>query len=134
MTELSPSKKSVVVHRGARDAYQVAAALAEAGLLESLVTDLYWPNDRPWAARLTKGAKESTRRMLLARYSALLPSRLVTQTAFSGAISHFLDKWPGSPFSFRRRATRWTDAVMGRAAGAKALATNSCLLSYSYHG
>ena len=35
--------KFVVVHNGSRDGYQVAAALAEAGLLECLVTDLYAP-------------------------------------------------------------------------------------------
>ncbi len=44
--------KAVVVHTGARDAYQVARALDERALLECLVTDLYWPADRPWAARL----------------------------------------------------------------------------------
>lgn len=35
--------KFVVVHNGSRDGYQVAAALAEAGMLECLVTDLYAP-------------------------------------------------------------------------------------------
>ena len=35
--------KFVVVHNGSRDGYQVAAALAEAGRLECLVTDLYAP-------------------------------------------------------------------------------------------
>jgi glycosyltransferase involved in cell wall biosynthesis len=126
--------KSVVVHRGARDAYQVAAALAEAGLLECLVTDLYWPDDRAWAARLAGSVSASVRQMLLARYSPRVPSRLVEQTLFSGLISHFLDKLPSSPFSLRKRATRWTDGVMGRAAGARALATKSSLLSYSYYG
>ena len=32
--------KVVTVHRGARDSYQVARALQEAGLLERLVTDI----------------------------------------------------------------------------------------------
>src|ERR1700733_11712706 len=41
--------KAVVVHGGARDSYQLALALSEAGLLDSLVTDLFWPTDRAWA-------------------------------------------------------------------------------------
>ena len=35
--------KFVVVHNRGRDGYQVAAAMAEAGLLERLVTDFYAP-------------------------------------------------------------------------------------------
>jgi glycosyltransferase involved in cell wall biosynthesis len=127
-------KRTVVVHRGARDGYQVAAALAEAGLLERLVTDLYWPADCPWASKLVLQAGGSIRQMLLARYSPSLPSSLVTQTLFCGLISHFLDKSSKSPFSWRRRATRWTDRVMGHTAGDKAFKTNSHLLSYSYYG
>jgi glycosyltransferase involved in cell wall biosynthesis len=127
-------KKTVVVHRGARDGYQVAAALAEAGLLECLVTDLYWPNDRGWASRLALQAGGSIRQMLLARYSHSLPSGLVRQTLFSGIISHLLDKVSASPFSWRRRATRWTDQVMGQSAGECALNADSHLLSYSYYG
>jgi glycosyltransferase involved in cell wall biosynthesis len=134
MNERPNMQRTVVVHRGARDAYQVASALAEAGLLECLVTDLYWPNDKPLPARLARRAKDSIRQMLLARFSPLLPSKLVTQTLVSGTISHLLDKLPGSPFSWRRRATRWTDSEMGRTAGATALATHSSLLSYSYYG
>lgn len=33
--------KAVVVHAGARDSYQLAYALAEVGLLEALVTNVY---------------------------------------------------------------------------------------------
>src|ERR1700726_3743351 len=36
--------KAVVAFAGARDAYQVPLALAEAGLLERLVTDRYLPS------------------------------------------------------------------------------------------
>jgi glycosyltransferase involved in cell wall biosynthesis len=120
--------KAVVVHRGARDAYQVAAALAEAGLLERLVTDLYWPNPQAPGA-LPTAAKS----MLLARHSTRVSSSLVQQTLFSGAISQALDMLPKVPFSWRRRATRWTDAVMGRQAGELAARTNSLLLTYSYY-
>jgi glycosyltransferase involved in cell wall biosynthesis len=120
--------KAVVVHRGARDAYQAAAALAEAGLLERLVTDLYWPNAEAPAA-----LPASAKNMLLARHSTRVPSSLVHQTLFSGAISQALDMLPKVPFAWRRRATRWTDAVMGRRAGELAARTNSLLLTYSYY-
>jgi glycosyltransferase involved in cell wall biosynthesis len=112
----------------------VAAALAEAGLLECLVTDLYWPGDRRWAEKITLQVGDGIRQMLQARYSPSLPSSLVAQTLFSGIISHLLDKWSASPFSWRRRATRWTDRVMGQTAGERALETDSHLLSYSYYG
>ncbi len=40
---MTAPRRFVVVHNGSRDGYQVAAALAEADLLECLVTDLYAP-------------------------------------------------------------------------------------------
>ena len=39
---------AVVVFAGARDNYQLPIALNEIGCLESLVTDLYFPDDRRW--------------------------------------------------------------------------------------
>ncbi|WP_294229362.1 glycosyltransferase family 4 protein, partial [uncultured Chryseobacterium sp.] len=41
-------KKYIVVHAGRRDDYQVALSLAENQLLEKLVTDVYFPLDKPW--------------------------------------------------------------------------------------
>ena len=43
----SRQAKFVVVHGGARDSYQLAQALSDAGMLEALVTDLFWPADSP---------------------------------------------------------------------------------------
>ena len=126
---LNPSSKVVVVHRGARDVYQVSRALAEAGLLESLVTDLYWPQDRGWAKTLT-----SLSRMLTARYAPGLPSSLVRLCYPSGPLSFLLDKMPGVSFSRRQEAQRWTDATLGTSAGHLAERANAKLLSYSYYG
>lgn len=42
--------KTVVVHAGKRDNYQLALAMHEAGLLQSLVTDMYFPADKSWFA------------------------------------------------------------------------------------
>ncbi|MDQ2777574.1 MAG: glycosyltransferase family 4 protein [Acidobacteriota bacterium] len=132
--QINPSKKVVVVHRGARDAYQVSAALAEAGLLDALVTDLYWPKDRAWARGIEKLLPVSVRGLLGARNHPNLPSALVDQTLVSGITSFLLDKSGRAPFSWRRRATRWTDAALGIAAGRRGTANKSLLLSYSYYG
>src|SRR2546423_12314023 len=43
---MQPLPQAVVVLAGARDHYQLPLALHEAGLLRSLVTDMYWPADR----------------------------------------------------------------------------------------
>ena len=127
-------RKTVVVHRGARDGYQVARALSEAGLLKSLVTDVYWPGDKRWARGLEAAAPKALRSMLAARYSPGLPSSEVRWTKPSGPLSFALDKLSGISFEQRRRAQRWTDAALGNAAGTLAAQTGSQLLSYSYYG
>ncbi len=124
----------VVVHRGARDAYQVAAALAKAGLLKCLVTDLYWPNDSPLAARLSRVLPLSVQKLLRMRNHSELPGSLVRQTPLIGFISYFLEKLKPVPFALRRKAIRRTDATLGRVAGKLAGRTDSYLLSYSYYG
>ncbi len=128
------SNRVVVVHRGARDAYQVSRALSEAGLLDSLVTDLFWPGDQAWARQLAGALPPSLRRMLLARSEPNLPSSSVRKCSFSGLTSFLLDKLPQAPFAWRRRATRWADASLGTAAGQRAARNSSALLSYSYYG
>ncbi len=128
------SRRVVVVHRGARDAYQVSAALAHAGLLERLVTDLYWPHDRQWTARIASFLPAAARRMLLARHHSALPGCLVRQTPLSGLTSFLLEKAKALPFSWRQKAIRSTDAALGHKAGKLAAQTGSLLLSYSYYG
>ena len=130
----TPARRVVVVHRGARDAYQVAGALARAGLLERLVTDLYWPEDRSWAARLATVFPGSLQRMLRTRNHSDVPGSLVCQKPASGLTSFLLEKVKSLPFSLRRRAIRSTDATLGRTAGKLAARTGSALLSYSYYG
>ncbi len=124
----------VVVHRGARDAYQVAAALANAGMLERLVTDLYWGNDSAWQAKLFAVLPESVKSLLRQRSHPQVPGALVQQTPLSGLTSYLLEKRKSLPFSLRRNAIRRTDATLGRKAGALAAKTGSLLLSYSYYG
>lgn len=133
-SRLNPNSKAVVVHRGARDAYQVSRALAESGLLETLVTDLYWPDDRAWARTLRKALPSSIQQMLGARYAVGLPSAQVSLCSPSGPFSFLLDKVPGVSFARRQRAQRHTDAALGRMSGRIAEQTGAKLLSYSYYG
>ena len=128
------TRRVVVVHRGARDSYQVAAALAKAGLLEQLVTDLYWPNDRPWAANVSARLPAAAQRMLERRNHPSVRGALVRQLPLSGLSSFLLEQAKAAPFSWRRNAIRWADSTLGQAAGELARRTNSLLLSYSYYG
>jgi len=129
-----PVRKAVLVQSGARDAYQVARALSDAGMLEALVTDLFWPSDRPWARALQPRLPASLRAMLLGRSEPHLPSSRVHLCALSGLANLLLDKLPRVPLPLRRRLTRSTDATLGRTAGRLAARTGAGLLSYSYYG
>ncbi len=128
------AQKVVLVQSGARDAYQVARALSDAGMLEALVTDLFWPLDRPWAQALSPRLPSSLRTMLHQRSEVHLPSDRVRLCALSGLATLLLDKLPRVPLSTRRRVTRSTDATLGRTAGRLASSTGAGLLSYSYYG
>ncbi len=124
----------VVVQSGARDAYQVALALAEAGLLEALVTDLFWPADRPWAQRLASHLPASLQAMLRQRSEPRLPSSAVHLCAVTGALTLLLEKLRHVPLPTRRRVMRHADATLGQTAGRVANRRNAGLLSYSYYG
>lgn len=130
----APSPRAVVVQSGARDAYEVARALDEAGLLEALVTDLYWPGDQPWANALLRRLPTSLQPLLRHRSHPLLSSSKVRLCAFTGLATLLLDKVPGVPFAWRRGFTRYADAHLGQQAGALARRRGAGLLSYSYYG
>ncbi len=132
MTPRSASQQAVLVHGGARDSYQLGVALFEVNLLETLVTDLYWPGDRVWAERLRPKLPGSLRELLPRRYAPSLPSSRVTQLAAEGLRGVLLDRMPGLPFSLRRRSMRSADAALGRAAGRRARRLGAGLVTYSY--
>ena len=125
-------KQVVVVHGGARDAYQVAQALSEADLLNALVTDLFWPADRPWARSIARCAPAGVQTMLRARSNPALPSRLVRNCVFAGLKTLLLDRVRNLSFDVRRHAIRSADATLGRTAGRLAARRHSALLAYSY--
>ena len=125
--------KTVTVHRGARDGYQVARALQEAGLLETLVTDLYWSEDRTWARSIDSFAPRRASAALRRRRAEGLPSTSVASCWLSGLSSLLAAKAGCLPFNWQRRATRWCDRSLGREAGRIATKTGAALLSYSYY-
>ena len=134
---ISASKQKVtVVHSGARDAYQVSLAFEEAGMLDSLVTDLFWPADRRWARSVMALLPHGLRRLLNARSEVGIPSSKVRLIAFDGAITFLLEKLATACFisrGLRRERMRRADAALGRAAGQHAQQKNTALLSYSYY-
>ncbi len=126
--------KAVVVHSGARDGYHVSRALAETGLLDTLVTDLYWPAERGWARRLESAMPVSLRRSLRQRWAGLDLSQRVTTCWVGGLLSLGLSKLARLPFSWSRWAMRWTDHRLGNQAARTAGSHAAALLSYSYYG
>ncbi|HEY0786534.1 MAG TPA: glycosyltransferase family 4 protein [Acidobacteriaceae bacterium] len=125
--------RAVVVHSGARDSYQVARALEEAGLLERLVTDLYWPAQAPWARRVAGLLPGAVRAMLQQRHEPHLPAARVRTLVARGLLVLLLDRMRQAPFAWRRRATRRADAALGVCAGRLARATQAVLVTYSYY-
>jgi len=116
LTGAQPAK-FVVVHGGARDSYQLAQALSEAGMLEALVTDLFWPADRKWTRFAERLMPNSLRSLVRQRMDPELPSARVRVCAYSGLLQLLLEKIPRAPRSLRRRANRYADATLGRVAG-----------------
>lgn len=130
----SANQKVVLVHGGARDAYQVAQALAEADLLDTLVTDLFWPSDRTWARALAAKLPGSLQALLRARSAPAIPSHRVRNCYLAGFKALLLDRAKRLPFALRRSAIRSADRTLGRTAGRLATRHHAGLLTYSYIG
>jgi glycosyltransferase involved in cell wall biosynthesis len=113
-----------VCFSGARDHYQVAQALAEAGLLERLVTDLYFD---PEGGRIRRGLARLFPR-LLARHNAAVPGGRVLTTAATLVDSLLLK----TALANRSRQIR-LDRRLGRLARHEAWKSRSPLFSYSYY-
>ena len=136
MTSRAPAltPRLILVQSGARDAYQVALALDQAGMLEALITDLFWPADRGWARWMMRRLPAGVQRLLQQRSEPCLQSSAVHLCAVTGAMSLLLDKLRWVPLSLRQKSMRFADAVLGRTAGKMANARAAGLLSYSYYG
>ncbi len=116
-------RRAVVVHAGRRDQYQVALALQEGGLLERLVTDIYFPLDQPWFLR-TVGRLFSAA-WLRKRYCNGLPSAKVRCAVPALAVIAAQRLLPAAnlyPLS---------DALLGRMAARLARRAGAAVFSYS---
>ena len=114
--------KAVVTHAGRRDAYQLALALDEGNLLESLVTDFYW---NPAVYSLLKTA---------------LPKRGIPERICPGLNPHHVRRSPQAMLAeFRTKiggldtSHQAKDFALGSAARRRAIQTQSALFSYSYY-
>lgn len=118
--EAAPDQRWVVVHKGARDGYQVSLALAQAGKLDSLVTDWYSPLDRGWFGNMVDRAPAHVGSMLRRRYRDGLPSKRVSLYPRDYVLGRFEDG-----------RDRKGDTAIGRRAGALARSHEAGILAYS---
>jgi len=106
---MSTLPKAVTVLAGARDYFQLPLALAEEGLLEVLVTDLYWPDDREWLGKTLR--RVVPRRLIEKRYrpglssSYVRVSRLALAASIAMKVRHStaLNPFQGAVLSRRAR-------------------------------
>ena len=117
-----PLPKAVVTHAGRRDSYQLALALHEGELLESLITDFYW-NPSVYSA-----------------LKAMLPHRGVPDRICLGLDSrrvHLAPKAVLADVAMKLAGGKdwhsYKDAALGSAARRRAIETHSALFSYSYY-
>ena len=130
---LQPARRAVVVHAGARDAYQLAWALAEHDLLDRLYTDLFWPADS-WLFNRLARLLPGFHRQALQRSAPAIPFGRVKLSLTRGFFSLLVERVRRVPSAFRRRAHRSADAALGRAAGLRAAQAHEGLVTYSYYG
>ncbi len=126
-------RKAVVVHAGARDAYQLALALEEHGLLDRLFTDLFWPAEATFPNQLMRRVP-SLHRQARQRSAPGIPFGSVRLNAFRGLLCLAAEHIRSLPSDLRRRAHRSADAALGKAAGRRAQEAQAGLVSYSYYG
>lgn len=122
--DTTSKSKAVVCFAGPRDHYEGAAALAEAGQLERLVTDTYF-SDRRWL----RWAPSAAHRYVKPRRHPLIPGELVT-TSFKAAAFELLGR-----FTSRHKQTMVNakDRAIGVLAAKIAERTEANLLAYSYY-
>lgn len=120
---VNDTPRAVVVHAGNRDRYQVALALYEAGLLEKLVTDIYFPLDQPWFMRTI--GRWFSMEFLTKRYCPGLPSDKVCSMAKALGVIVVNRLLKG------RNLYPISDAMLGARARAIAQRTRATIFSYS---
>lgn len=115
--------KAVVALAGARDYYQLPLALHEGGLLQAMVTDMYWPADRKWfpiGALLPQELIAARRCPGLNGARVRVPSLALCASAMMKAVGSTM-------------LNRYKDRVLSSEARRIAVSNNSPLFCYSYY-
>ena len=102
-------------------------------MLESLVTDLYWPREGAWVRRVKPLLPGRIERKLSRRSAAALPASRVKACPVSGSLALACDH-SALPFRVQQASMRRCDHHLGKRAAQIANARGSALLSYSYYG
>lgn len=102
-------------------------------MLESLVTDVYWPSDGAWVRRLKRLLPDGVERKLSRRSTVALPGSGVKACLLSGSLA-LACSHSAVPFRLQRSSMRHCDRQLGKRAAQIANASGSALLSYSYYG
>ncbi len=112
--------KAVVTHAGRRDAYQLALALDEGRLLESLITDFYW-NPAVYSVLKTALPKRGIPERICPGLHHVRPS-------LKAMLAEAKARFGGPDDSHQAK-----DFALGNAARQRAIKTHSALFSYSYY-
>ncbi|HEX5732542.1 MAG TPA: glycosyltransferase family 4 protein [Blastocatellia bacterium] len=122
---IEPHPKAVVVLAGGRDSYQLPLALDEGGLLDTLVTDLYWPADKRWFSALSSSLVP--RKILSARYCSKLDGSRVLlskRALVASTLSHIAP---------RLNLNRYKDRAVSKRGGRVALRHHAALFCCNYY-
>lgn len=123
------SGKVLVMHNGARDHYEVALALHEAGLLETLVTNGYRHMNGGVFQSLVAALPGGARKLAGRRRPEIPDDRVASHWGME--IFSQLARRFGTTIG--NHATAWQEAAMGRSAARRARAQEcAAVLSYSY--
>lgn len=117
--------KAVVVLAGARDHYQLPLALHEGGLLQALLTDMYWPADKTWFAH--SAGRLMPADVIASRYCVGLDSRRVRVSGKALGAAALMKAGRTT------RLNRYKDKVLSREARRLALDAGAALFCYSYY-
>ena len=113
----------VVAFAGARDHYQVARALGEAGMIEKFVTEFYGSKVPKWIRNVSPAINSKLERRMSPSIS--------TERVSVPIVATFA--WALHRFSGSSRMRAYKDAVIGREAGRIAASSGAGLLAYSYY-
>lgn len=110
---------------GARDHYQLPLALYEGGLLQKLVTDMYWPADKKLFSRALNGFL--SKELVSARFCPGLSSNSVQISAIAMGATAIMKACRRSGLN------RLTDKALSKAAKRIAFQSEAALFCYSYY-